>query len=144
MKKIFSLLFICTVAISFAQEKIVKSKVNSATVFLNSAQVTRTKNVQLVKGIQTLKFTDLSPFVDKKSIQIKAENVEIQAINFQKNFLKKTKKSEEIIALQNKIQQLEDQIDLEEINDSDPIDYKFKPVPEGSRLANNRKVLPPK
>jgi hypothetical protein len=116
MKKIFSLLFICTVALSFAQEKIVKSNVNSATVFLNSAQVTRTKNVALSKGIQTLKFTDLSPFIDKKSIQIKAANVEIQAINFQKDYLKKTKKGQEITTLKSQLDKLQDQIDTEEIN----------------------------
>ena len=118
MKKIFSLLLVFTVAFSFAQEKIVKTKVSSATVFLNSAQVTRTKNVQLSKGVQTLKFTDLSPFVDKKSIQIKAANVEIQAINFQKDYLKKSSKSQEITALQSQIEKLQDQIDLEEINRS--------------------------
>jgi hypothetical protein len=116
MKKIFSLLFVFAVSLSSAQEKIVKSTVNSATVFLNSAQVTRTKNVQLSKGIQTLKFTDLSPFVDKKSIQIKAANVEIQAINFQKDYLKKTKRSQEVTALESQIKKLQEQIDKEDIN----------------------------
>jgi len=116
MKKIFLLLCILSVALSFAQEKVVKSNVSSATVFLNSAQVTRTKNVQLSKGIQTLKFTDLSPFVDKKSIQIKAANIEIQAINFQKDYLKKSKRSEEVTSLESQIKKLESQIDKEEIN----------------------------
>lgn len=117
MKKIFFLLllFACTF-FSFAQEKTIKSEVKSATVFLNSAQVTRTKNIQLSKGIQTLKFTNLSPFVDQKSIQVKAKNAEIQAINFQKDFLKKTKKSQEIIALESQVKKLRDQIDKEQIN----------------------------
>jgi hypothetical protein len=103
-------------AFSVAQEKVVKSNVNSATVFLNSAQVSRTQKVQLSKGIQTLKFTDLSPFVDQKSIQVKAANVEIQAINFQKDYLKKSKKSDQITALESQVKKLRDQIDQEEIN----------------------------
>ena len=53
------------------KEKSITSKVKSATIFLNNAQVTRIKEVKLDKGIQLLKFIGLSPFIDKKSIQIK-------------------------------------------------------------------------
>ena len=57
------------------KEKSITSKVKSATIFLNNAQVTRIKEVKLDQGIQLLKFIGLSPFIDKKSIQIKAKNI---------------------------------------------------------------------
>tara|TARA_R110000787_G_scaffold276239_6_gene385115 strand:+ start:1431 stop:3284 length:1854 start_codon:yes stop_codon:yes gene_type:complete len=100
------------------KEKSITSKVNSATIFLNSAQVNREKKVQLEKGIQLLKFVDLSPFVDKKSIQIKAKDIEIQAVNFQKNYLSNRKKNPELIALEKTLSGLTDKIDIENINTS--------------------------
>ena len=105
MKKLLILIVgLLVVQLSFAQNEIeVKSKVTSATVFLNSAQVTRSKKVELNKGVQFLKFVNLSPFIDKKSIQIKAADVEIQAVNFQKNYLEKSKASQEQKKLENNI-----------------------------------------
>ena len=95
MKKITFLISVFLWSTLFSQEKKISSEVSSATVFLNSAQVTRSKKVELNKGVQFLKFVNLSPFIDKKSIQIKAADVEIQAVNFQKNYLEKSKASQE-------------------------------------------------
>ena len=53
-------------------EKEVESKVDAVTVFLNGAQVTRNKSIEIQKGTTILKFTNLSPFIDSKSIQVKA------------------------------------------------------------------------
>ncbi|MEQ6125244.1 mucoidy inhibitor MuiA family protein [Pseudotenacibaculum sp. MALMAid0570] len=116
MKKVIVFLLFLTVNPVFSQDKEIKSKVNSATVFLNSAQVTRTKNVQLKNGIQVLKFVELSPFIDKKSIQVKAKDIEIQSINFQKNYLTGLKKNETRLSLEDLLLVLDDKIDLENIN----------------------------
>ena len=98
------------------KEKSIKSKVKSATIFLNNAQVTRIKEVKLDPGIQLLKFIGLSPFIDKKSIQIKAKNIEIQAVNFKKNYLSKNKKSIELISLEKKLNFLDKEIEKENVN----------------------------
>ena len=98
------------------KEKSITSKVKSATIFLNNAQVTRIKEVKLDKGIQLLKFIGLSPFIDKKSIQIKAKNIEIQALNFKKNYLSKNKKSIELISLEKKLNFLDKEIEKENVN----------------------------
>ena len=98
------------------KEKSITSKVKSATIFLNNAQVTRIKEVKLDQGIQLLKFIGLSPFIDKKSIQIKAKNIEIQAVNFQKNYLSKNKKSTELISLEKKLNFLDKEIEKENVN----------------------------
>jgi hypothetical protein len=119
MKKIILLLALSLFVKINAQDvkKInISSRVNKATVFLNSAQVTRTKNVSLTKGIQIVKFTSLSPFVDKKSIQVKAKNIEIQSINFQKNYKKLTEKSDNQKALEKELNEFDNQIDKEKIN----------------------------
>ena len=98
------------------KEKSITSKVKSATIFLNNAQVTRIKEVKLDQGIQLLKFIGLSPFIDKKSIQIKAKNIEIQAVNYQKNYLSKNKKSTELISLEKKLNFLDKEIEKENVN----------------------------
>ena len=98
------------------KEKSITSKVKSATIFLNNAQVTRIKEVKLDQGIQLLKFIGLSPFIDKKSIQIKAKNIEIQAVNFKKNYLSKNKKSIELISLEKKLNFLDKEIEKENVN----------------------------
>ncbi len=118
-KVLFLLLFILSFTICNAQdiiEKKVTSTVSKATVFLNSAQVTRTKNIAITKGVQILKFIDLSPFVDKKSIQVKINNVEIQSVNFQKNYQKFSTKSEQQKTFENQLEALILQIKKENIN----------------------------
>lgn len=52
-------------------EKEIKSKVRDVTVYLNGAQVSRRGNVSLKKGINTISFNDVSPYVNQKTIQVK-------------------------------------------------------------------------
>lgn len=103
MKKYILLLALLSSFASFSQinpEKKITSKVNEVTVFLESAQITRKKMVTINKGTTVLRFVKLSPFVDGKSIQVKTtNNVEIQSVNFEKNYLEKQSESPELIKL---------------------------------------------
>jgi len=63
-------LLACTTARS--TEK-VKTEVSKVTLFLDGAQVTRTRQIELPAGETTLRFTDLSPYLDAKSLQVTAE-----------------------------------------------------------------------
>lgn len=54
-----------------AQEK-QTSKLESVTIYTNGAQVKRTKTVTLKPGEQTVTFTGFSPYMDTKSLQVKA------------------------------------------------------------------------
>ncbi len=117
MKKIFFTLFVlCSISI-FSQtntEKKITSKVDEAIVFLESAQVTRKKTMTINKGTTILRFIKLSPFIDGKSIQVKtSDNVEIQAVNFEKNYLKKQTKSPELVKLENDLKALRNKLSLE-------------------------------
>lgn len=117
MKKIsILLLFLSSLTIQAQEipEKEIKSQIDEVTVFINGAQINRAKNIEIQKGTVLLKFTGLSPFIDAKSIQLKADgNLNVLAINFQKNFLNKEKKSEEMKVYEQKRKTLENKIQLE-------------------------------
>lgn len=51
-------------------EKTVSSKINNVTVYLNGAQVKRKGRVVLKKGINTLFFENVSPYLNAKTIQV--------------------------------------------------------------------------
>lgn len=110
---ILSLLFSNVFAQDIAEKKI-QSKVNEVTVFLDGAQVTRKKNADLKTGKQILRFENLSPFIDAKSLQVKVNGaITVLSVNHQKNYLKELKKSEELNQLENKLELLDDKIKLE-------------------------------
>ena len=49
------------------------ASINKVTVFTNGAQVERSKSVNLTPGEQVVTFTGFSPYMDKKSLQVKAK-----------------------------------------------------------------------
>lgn len=92
----------------------VKSEVNEVTVFLSGAQIIRKKAIDLAKGKTIIKFTNLSPFIDAKSVQVKAEgDLTVLSVNHQQNYLDKMVKSREITELENQLEAIEDKIKLE-------------------------------
>jgi len=96
-------------------EKAVESKVNDVTVFLKGAQVTRKKSIHLNTGISILKFTNLSPFIDAKSIQVKAKgNLSVLSVNHQKNYMHEIKQSDELEVLRMQLEELDEQLQLEQ------------------------------
>ena len=101
----------------FSQEipkKDIKYAVNAVSVFLDGAQIIRQKNVDLSKGKAIIKFINLSPFIDAKSIQVKAEGeLIVLSVNHQQNYLDKMEKSGELTALENKLETVEDKIKVE-------------------------------
>lgn len=56
-----------------AAQQQVKTSVDAVTLFVDGAQITRTKRIQLPAGNTTLVFTGLSPYMDEKSMQVKAK-----------------------------------------------------------------------
>ena len=96
-------------------DKEIKTEVNEVTVFIDKAQVTRQKTVELNSGITILKFINLSPFIDAKSVQVKASgDVTVLAVNHQQNFIDKLEKSEEIKKIEEKLDDVNGQLKLEE------------------------------
>lgn len=95
-------------------EKEIKSEVNEVTVFIDGAQITRNKKIELGQGKTLLKFVNLSPFIDSKSVQVKAEgDITVLSVNHQQNFIDKMQKSKELQQLENSIKEIDEKIRIE-------------------------------
>jgi uncharacterized protein (TIGR02231 family) len=78
-------------------KKTIESKIEKVTVFLEGAQTERTAKTSLAAGKQELVFANISPSIDKQSIQVKADgNVTILSVIHQQNFMKEQQKQDEI------------------------------------------------
>jgi len=71
-RKMMIALCLMVAVMSEAVEKQTTS-INKVTVFTNGAQVERSKSVNLMPGEQVVTFTGFSPYMDKKSLQVKAK-----------------------------------------------------------------------
>ena len=101
----------------FAQdvmEKAVKSEVDEVTVFLDGAQIVRKKRVDLSKGKTLVSFVNLSPFIDARSLQVKAEgDLTVLSVNHQQNYLDKMEKSRELTELEKQLADVDEKINVE-------------------------------
>lgn len=101
----------------FSQEiKVVeiKTDVNEVTVFIEGAQVIRKKNVDLSQGKSILKFVNLSPFIDPKSVQVKVEGeMTVLSVNHQQNYLDKMEKPKELQDLVKSLETIDSKIKQE-------------------------------
>ncbi len=117
MRTVYFLAFSLIFSNLFAQkinEKKIETSVSEVTVFISGAQINRKKQVELPKGKTILKFTGLSPFVDGKSVQVKANgNLMVLSVNFQQNFMDKPAKSKELSELKKSLEKAKDKIELE-------------------------------
>lgn len=98
MRQIFILagLVICLCTTAQIKKKI-DSKIEKVTVFLEGAQVQRSAKTSLTPGKYELVFGNISPAIDKQSIQVKADdNITVLSVIHQQNFLKEQQKQEEI------------------------------------------------
>lgn len=95
-------------------EKEVKSEVKEVTVFLEGAQVVRKQSIDMTKGQSIIKFVGLSPYIDAKSIQVKAGGeLIVLSVNHQQNYLDKIEKSAELVDLEKKLAKVDEEINIE-------------------------------
>jgi hypothetical protein len=118
MKKLPLILLLCLIFNKTYSQEIIEKKittsVNEVTVFLEGAQITRKKTIEIKQGKTILKFSDLSPCIDAKSVQVKADgNITVLAVNHQQNFIEKLDKQQELVDLENKLKEVDDKIMLE-------------------------------
>ncbi len=101
----------------FAQEiieKEIETNVSEVTVFIEGAQITRQKTIEFAPGKTVLKFNNLSPFIDAKSIQVKANgNITVLSVNHQQNFLEELEKPSNVKNIESEIKVLDSKIELE-------------------------------
>ena len=118
MKKLFIILA-CTQAFGlFAQqnpEKAINSEVEQVTVFFASAQITRQKNLSVEPGETSLKFQNLSPYINPKSLQVKVEgSVTVLSVNHQLNYMDDMEKPGELSDLETKYESVEGKMKVEQ------------------------------
>ncbi|WP_113637985.1 mucoidy inhibitor MuiA family protein [Nubsella zeaxanthinifaciens] len=113
----------------------VNSKITNVTVFMQGAQVQRQSDqVDVPQGVSLLVFSGLSSSIETQSLQAKGEgNFTILSVGKQRNFLLEKKKSEQKVALQNKVDEYEDKI--KKLNNEIAV-YKA----EEEMLMKNQKV----
>lgn len=93
-------------------EKELKSSISEVTVFLEGAQVTREAKAQIPRGTTILKLNSLSPFIDEKSVQVKAKGeFTILSVKHTLDYLDEREKSERTDSLQNEIGEISFEID---------------------------------
>ena len=108
-------LIVSTVYTQTISDKEIKTEVSEVTVFIENAQITRKTSQFVTKGKSNLKFINLSPFIDAKSIQVKADGLAtVLSVNHQQNFIDKLEKQEEVKELEAKFNTIGDKIKLEQ------------------------------
>ena len=96
-----------------ANDKKVKSKIKSVTVFQRGAQIFRTASVSLKKGHQLIVFSNLSTGINSSSIQVNGKgDFTIMSVTHQINYLKEIKKNKRIDIINDSIKLLNKKIEL--------------------------------
>jgi TonB-dependent SusC/RagA subfamily outer membrane receptor len=110
MKKVISFfaLVIFSFTFSFAQvEKDIISTIKKVTVFTQGAQLENEATVSVLPGQMILRFTGLSPYINKESIRIDGDgSFTILNVQHQNDYMNKLDKSKENESLQSKIDEL--------------------------------------
>jgi len=107
------MLLVVSLQLFAQQEQKVNSLINKVTVFTRGAQITRTANPAINLGKTVLVFTDISPRIDKQSIQVKGEGAfTILSVAHKINYFKQQVVSDEIALLVKKQAELNDEMNF--------------------------------
>jgi len=144
MKKfLFVILILSNAVFAIGKEIEAPSKIVKATVFLNGAQVTRESSLTLSAGKTTLKFSGLSPYIDKNSIKVSgAGRFTILSVNYSINYLQNTTQSAEFSELSNKIEQLTKDTEYKKTELSVLKDKKDFLVTNKKIISNEKSISP--
>ena len=93
----------------------VETKITEATVYLRGAQITRQGKIFVPKGNSDIILYNLSPDVDANSISIQSEqNIMLLGVMHQKNYFKNPEKTKEVLSLEKKKKELNENIVFEQ------------------------------
>ena len=116
------------------KEITVKTTVSDVTVFIKGAQVTRKTSVNFPAGKSTLRFTNLSPYIDAKSVQVKIDGaVMVMSVNQSLNYNDTAKLNNEVAEYVKQIEAIDEKIKVEQTT--------LEVIAEGiSFLKENKKI----
>ena len=144
MKKLILLIaLVQTLSLSAQEmnEQEISTEVSKVSVFFENAQVLRQKKVTVKPGKTILKFVDLSPYIQAKSVQAKVNgDVTVQMVNHQLNYLDNLEKSAELIKLEASYESLENEISVEQAHIS-VIDEEILFLMENRQIGGKNQEL---
>ncbi len=116
-------LFLCLTIFGQQNQIQTDSKITSVTVFLSGAQVTREARVSVPAGSRTIVFENLTQYINKSSLQIKANNeaITILSVGHKVNYLKSHENDQRIAVLKDSLEKIRFKLD---IRNSHEIVYK--------------------
>lgn len=84
-----------------------RSEVREVKVYLTGAMISRTAAISLKPGLQEVVIDRLSPYIDPSSITLKGSgDATLHAVRFQQNYLQETRKSKEVLLLEEQLDSL--------------------------------------
>ena len=121
MKTIQSKLLLIGCCILFLQntsaqpiQKTIDTKIDKATVFLNGAQINRSGKIIVSPGNSEIIFKGISPYINKQSIQVKAEgNFTVLSVVHKLNYLHEQTKQADVQKIEEQKEVLQDKINIE-------------------------------
>ena len=128
-------LFFCSAIFGQQNEIKTDSKITNVTVFLSGAQVTREARVSVPAGSRTIIFENLTQYINKSSLQIKANNeaITILSVGHKVNYLKSHENDKRVVELKDSLEKIRFKLD---IRNSHEIVYKE----EKSMLLANKSI----
>lgn len=111
MKTIFTLLFSIPLSLIVYGQSVAKhtvsTKVNAVTVYLSGAEVERKVDYTLNKGLNELRFSEISSQADSRSIQFELDQkMDLLSITMERDFLNLSKANEKIKVIQDSLELL--------------------------------------
>ena len=144
MKKLFIFLACAQAFVSFGQEnqeKAIDSEVEQVTVFFANAQISRQKSLSVESGKTSLKFHNLSPYINPKSVQAKVDgSVTVLSVNHQLNYMDDMEKPKELSDLEVKYKAVEGKIKVEQAHLS-VIDEEVLFLQENRKIGGKNQEL---
>lgn len=101
---------LCLCTTTLVGQNKVKTTAEKVMLFIDGAQVTRTKQVEIPAGTSTLIFTGLSPYMDAQSMQVSAKGkLTVTSVNQQYNYTDSASVSQKQQSLQEELKKTEKQ-----------------------------------
>lgn len=128
MKYLIQTIFLLIVHLAISQEiaeSVLKTKIENVTVFIQGAEITRTGISRIPKGESIIKVTNLSPFINPKSITATAKgDFVILSVSHKLNYLNELESDQKVDSLRHIIKSLE--LKISKIrNDQDVLNEKM-------------------
>lgn len=111
--KLLFILFTQLLSLSLIAQ--ITPRIKSIKVFSSGAEINRLENVKIKSGIDTLKLSGLSPFVQSQTIQAKLDGAQILDIKFDLNHLKSQRDEPKLAQIKNQIKSIDS--DILDLND---------------------------